>query len=105
MRNHDVITLAGHSNFATTHVFYLTVNTNLVDRARHAIVHIGLADKAKAIKKMPRPRTLKLQEVKTGTMDTPDKCTGDLTENPVKIYKNPATSSKEAIVNRKVSFL
>jgi len=37
MSEHDVMTLAGHSSFATTHAFYLAVADDLVDRARKAI--------------------------------------------------------------------
>jgi integrase len=33
---HDVMTLAGHSSFSTTHGFYLAVADDLVDRARAA---------------------------------------------------------------------
>jgi integrase len=36
MSEHDVMTLAGHSSFATTHQFYLAVSDDLVDRARLA---------------------------------------------------------------------
>ena len=36
MKEHDVMTLAGHSSFATTHAFYLAVADDLVDRARVA---------------------------------------------------------------------
>ena len=36
MSEHDVMTLAGHSSFATTHRFYLAVADDLVDRARVA---------------------------------------------------------------------
>ena len=36
MSEHDVMTLAGHSSFATTHAFYLAVADDLVDRARVA---------------------------------------------------------------------
>jgi integrase len=36
---YDVMTLAGHANFATTHKFYLAVADDLVDRARQAITH------------------------------------------------------------------
>ena len=36
MSEHDVMTLAGHSSFATTHAFYLAVADDLVDRARKA---------------------------------------------------------------------
>jgi integrase len=36
MSENDVMVLAGHSNFATTHDFYLAVADDLVDRARRA---------------------------------------------------------------------
>lgn len=36
MSEHDVMTLAGHSSFSTTHQFYLAVADDLVDRARVA---------------------------------------------------------------------
>ncbi|MBW8017420.1 MAG: site-specific integrase, partial [Planctomycetes bacterium] len=36
MSEHDVMTLAGHSSFSTTHEFYLAVADDLVDRARKA---------------------------------------------------------------------
>ena len=36
MNENDVMVLAGHSNFATTHEFYLAVADDLVDRARLA---------------------------------------------------------------------
>jgi integrase len=36
MSEHDVMTLAGHSCFSTTHTFYLAVADDLVDRARKA---------------------------------------------------------------------
>jgi len=36
MSENDVMVLAGHSNFATTHEFYLAVADDLVDRARQA---------------------------------------------------------------------
>ena len=36
MSEHDVMTLAGHSSFATIHTFYLAVADDLVDRARVA---------------------------------------------------------------------
>jgi integrase len=34
MSEYDVMTLAGHSNFSTTHSFYLAVNQDVIDRAR-----------------------------------------------------------------------
>ena len=36
MTEHDVMTLAGHSSFSTTHTFYLAVADDLVERARKA---------------------------------------------------------------------
>ncbi|MHC4397166.1 MAG: hypothetical protein ACYS1A_16125 [Planctomycetota bacterium] len=36
MSENDVMVLAGHSNFTTTHEFYLAVAEDLVDRARLA---------------------------------------------------------------------
>jgi len=49
MSEYDVMVLAGHSSFATTHKFYLAVADDLVDRARVAtaqglrqkLVHFG----------------------------------------------------------------
>ena len=50
MSEHEVMVLAGHSSFATTHEFYLAVADGLVDRARIAtaqglrqkLVHFGV---------------------------------------------------------------
>jgi integrase len=39
LSEYDVMTLAGHANFATTHRFYLAVADDLVDRARKATSH------------------------------------------------------------------
>ena len=39
LSEYDVMTLAGHANFATTHRFYLAVADDLVTRARQAITH------------------------------------------------------------------
>ena len=36
MKEFDVMNLAGHASFATTHKFYLAVTDDLVDRARDA---------------------------------------------------------------------
>ncbi len=36
LAEYDVMQLAGHSDFSTTHRFYLAVRTDLVDRARTA---------------------------------------------------------------------
>ena len=44
MSEYDVMTLAGHSSFATTHKFYLAVADDLVDRARIATAQ-GLCQK------------------------------------------------------------
>lgn len=39
MKEYEVMTLAGHANFATTHRFYLAVANDLIDRARRATTH------------------------------------------------------------------
>jgi len=39
LSEYDVMTLAGHANFETTHRFYLAVADDLVDRARQATTH------------------------------------------------------------------
>jgi hypothetical protein len=44
MSEYDVMTLAGHSSFATTHKFYLTVADDLIHRARAATAQ-GLCQK------------------------------------------------------------
>ena len=44
MSEYDVMTLAGHSNFATTHKFYLAVADDLLGRAREATAQ-GLCKK------------------------------------------------------------
>ena len=44
MSEHDVMVLAGHTSFATTHEFYLAVADDLVDRARVATAQ-GLRQK------------------------------------------------------------
>jgi hypothetical protein len=44
MSEYDVMVLAGHSSFATTHKFYLVVADDLVGRARVAIAQ-GLCQK------------------------------------------------------------
>ena len=49
MSEHDVMVLAGHASFATTHEFYLAVADDLIHRARAAtaqglrqkLVHFG----------------------------------------------------------------
>jgi integrase len=35
----DVMTLAGHANFETTHKFYLAISDDLLARARKAVTH------------------------------------------------------------------
>jgi len=44
MSEHDVMVLAGHSSFATTHKFYLAIADDLIHRARAATVQ-GLRQK------------------------------------------------------------
>ena len=44
MSEHDVMVLAGHSSFATTHKFYLAVADDLIHRARVATAQ-GLRQK------------------------------------------------------------
>ena len=39
LSEYDVMTLAGHANFQTTHRFYLAVADNLMERARNATFH------------------------------------------------------------------
>lgn len=39
LTEYDVMTLAGHSNFSTTHKFYLAVADDLIARARQATTH------------------------------------------------------------------
>jgi len=39
LSEYDVITLAGHANFETTHRFYLAVADNLMERARKTTTH------------------------------------------------------------------
>jgi integrase len=39
LSEYDVMTLAGHANFETTHKFYLAIADDLVSRARKAVVH------------------------------------------------------------------
>lgn len=39
LTEYDVMTLAGHSNFSTTHQFYLAVSDDLIARARQATTH------------------------------------------------------------------
>ncbi|MBN2136192.1 MAG: site-specific integrase [Sedimentisphaerales bacterium] len=39
LSEYEVMTLAGHANFATTHKFYLAVADDLIERARQATTH------------------------------------------------------------------
>jgi len=48
MSEHDVMRLAGHASFETTHRFYLAVADDLVDRAR-AATDAGLGQKLRRI--------------------------------------------------------
>jgi len=48
MSEHDVMRLAGHASFETTHRFYLAVADDLVDRAR-AAADAGLGQKLRRI--------------------------------------------------------
>jgi hypothetical protein len=43
-------------------------------------------------------KILKPKQTKTGTADVPENLTANLTENPIKIHKNPAKSVKGEIV-------
>ena len=60
-------------------------------------VHLELSDKAAALSKLPPIKTLKPKQLKTGTADVPEKLTGNLTENPLKITQNTAKYSKGEI--------
>jgi len=39
LSEYDVMTLAGHANFETTHKFYLAIADDLISRARKAVTH------------------------------------------------------------------
>lgn len=39
LSEYDVMTLAGHANFETTHKFYLAIADDLISRARKAVAH------------------------------------------------------------------
>jgi integrase len=59
MSEYDVMTLAGHSSFATTHKFYLAVTNDLIHRARAATAK-GLSQKmgrfgTRALADIPAP--------------------------------------------------
>jgi len=56
--------------------------------------HLQDSDKAEAISKLPPIKILKPKQAKTGTADVPENLTANLTENPVKINKDPAQSIK-----------
>ena len=77
MSEYDVMTLAGHSSFATTHKFYLAVADDLVHRARVAtaqglrqkLVHFGAhplfdhqQEKASSRNYLPKQRLTNGQE-------------------------------------------
>jgi integrase len=59
MSEHDVMTLAGHSSFATTHEFYLAVADDLVDRARVASEQILCKNLARTWHAPPLPKKIK----------------------------------------------
>ena len=75
MSENDVMVLAGHSNFATTHEFYLAVADDLVDRARQAtaqsfnkkVLQICCSsDFLKAIKKTDNHNSLPVKDLPNG---------------------------------------
>ena len=39
LSEYDIMTLAGHANFETTHKFYLAIADDLIARARNAVTH------------------------------------------------------------------
>jgi len=43
----EVIKLAGHANFSTTHRFYLRVHNDMIDRARKASIRVTNGDLAR----------------------------------------------------------
>lgn len=48
------------------------------------------SEKAEAVNKLPPVKMLRPKQAKTGTADTPEDLTANLTENPVKIHRDPA---------------
>ena len=62
-------------------------------------VHIGVADKAKAVAKLPPIKIIKRKEAKTGTMDVPESHSENLSENPTKSQRDRVQSSKVEICN------
>ncbi|MFC1762665.1 tyrosine-type recombinase/integrase [Planctomycetota bacterium] len=59
MSEYDVMTLAGHSNFSTTHSFYLAVNQDLIDRARQVAADGVCKNLAQIWHKCPSERDIK----------------------------------------------
>jgi len=59
MSEYDVMTLAGHSNFSTTHSFYLAVNQDLIDRARQVTADGVCKNLAQIWHKCPSERDIK----------------------------------------------
>ncbi len=63
--------------------------------------HLQDSDKTDAINKLPKIQITKKKLAKTGTLDTPEKLTGNLTENSIKPQQNTAKSSKGKICKAK----
>ena len=59
--------------------------------------HLRYADKAKAISKLPTIQIERQREPKTGTADTPENFSTNLSENPIKIHQNISKSSNDDI--------
>jgi len=63
--------------------------------------HLQDSDKTDAINKLPKIQITKKKLAKTGTMDTPEKSTGNLTENSIKPQQNTPKSSKVEVCKAK----
>ena len=63
--------------------------------------HLQDSDKAEAISKLPPIKILKPKQAKTGTCDTPENLTANLTENPVKTQRNSIKFGKGEIGKEK----
>ena len=63
--------------------------------------HLKLSDKAAAIKKLPPIKIIKKKQAKTGTADTPENLTANLTKNPIKIHQDTAKSNKVEVCKAK----
>ncbi|MHC4539736.1 MAG: tyrosine-type recombinase/integrase [Planctomycetota bacterium] len=62
--------------------------------------HLQDSDKADAVSKVPPFKILKPKRAKTGTADVPENLTANLTEDRVKIRKDPVKSVKGEVVER-----